>query len=48
MDCKDCDKCQEEIHTLPSNTFQVCPDCGQPAVEETHGMKLCRNCGEVV
>lgn len=47
MKCESLKQCHEESNT-PSTFFQLCPDCGQQAVEKANGLKLCRNCGEVV
>jgi uncharacterized Zn finger protein (UPF0148 family) len=27
---------------------EKCPDCGQPAVEDRDGLRVCGNCGEVI
>lgn len=39
-----------KLSELPKITTKtdICPDCGQPAVEDKNGLKICGNCGEVV
>lgn len=36
-----------ELET-PLQAGDLCPDCGQWAVEVRDGIKICGNCGEVV
>lgn len=30
------------------NSDELCPDCGNPALDTSNGLKVCSCCGEVV